>query len=196
MRDSTVVSEGYLSGKLLVAAPGAAGEFAGCVLAVCTHTHEGAMAIVVNRPFDGKTFDQLMVDIKVAESCDDVSVGSRSTPVLRGGPTCGQRGFVLHSSDFGSKETVTINGETAFTTTMPILKAIVDGEGPSKAVMAIGCVGWDAGVLDQELRGADWLVCDMLPEIVFDHDEKSKHAMALRAIGVDPLHLSARVGRA
>ena len=77
-----------------------------------------------------------------------------------------------------------------------MLRAIAEGHGPSRRVLALGYAGWSAGQLDQEIQNNGWLVAPADPDIVFGRDNEAKWLSALRAIGVDPSLLSTTAGHA
>ncbi len=53
--------EGYLGGQLLIATPSMQdSQFAGSIICVCAHSEEGAMGLVLNRPMEGLSFDDLL----------------------------------------------------------------------------------------------------------------------------------------
>jgi putative transcriptional regulator len=127
--------------------------------------------------------------IEASESCSD-------TPVHVGGPVETSRGFVLHSADYVQDSTLVIDRDFALTATVDVLRAIAEGNGPSRKVLALGYAGWSAGQLDAEIQNNGWLIAPADPDIVFDRDNDGKWLKALRRIGVDPSLLSSTAGHA
>jgi putative transcriptional regulator len=122
----------------------------------------------------------------------------RDIRVLFGGPVERGRGFVLHSADWerGRAEgTMAVPGGLEMTATLDILEALAKGEGPGKALLALGYSGWGPGQLEAEIARNDWLTSAVPEGLVFG-DEASKWSAALRGMGIDPLTLSAAAGRA
>src|SRR5258708_34299175 len=97
------VKRGYLDGQMLIAMPTMGDDrFARSGIYVCAHSPEGAMGIVVNQPAAHISFRDLLVQLEVVPSDDQIQLPPQAygVNVLKGGPVDTQRGFVLHSSDF------------------------------------------------------------------------------------------------
>src|SRR3982750_2340148 len=136
---------GYLDGQVLVAMPGMADErFARAVIYVCAHSAEGAMGIVLNRPAADLNFPDLLVQLEIVPEAERIRLPQRvgRMQVLMGGPVETSRGFVLHSPDFFiDQSTLPLDERICLTATVDILRAIAKGEGPAKAVLALGYAG-------------------------------------------------------
>lgn len=188
----------YLDGQLLVAMPGMADErFARSVIYLCAHSADGAMGIMLNRPSRVRSFEDLLEQLQVIAPADRIKLPSaaKDIQVLSGGPVQTDRGFVLHSADFFiDNSTLPIDDGISLTATVDILRAIAMGEGPHRAVLALGYAGWDAGQLENEIQLNGWLHCPADPAILFDRDLDTKYVRALRSIGVDLASLSAAAG--
>ena len=181
----------HFTGMLLVAMPGMPDpRFSKSVIYVCAHSAEGAMGLVVNQTAGNVTFPAVMGQLGIEAGEGD------DTPVHVGGPVESSRGFVLHSVDYVQDSTLVIDERFALTATIDILRAIAEGHGPNRRVLALGYAGWSAGQLDQEIQGNGWLVAPADPEIVFGRDNEAKWHTALRQIGVDPSLLSTVAGHA
>jgi putative transcriptional regulator len=63
-------------------------------------------------------------------------------------------------------------------------------------VLALGCAGWGAGQLEEELKHNAWLVVECDNAIVFDEAHEDKWARAIRTLGFDPAQLTGAAGRA
>src|ERR671916_66910 len=163
---------GYLDGQLLVAMPGMVDErFARSVIYLCAHSAEGAMGIVVNKPAADLNFPDLLVQLDIIPEADLIQLPQRvgRMQVLMGGPVETSRGFVLHSPDFFiDQSTLPIDEGICLTATIDILRAIAKGEGPQKAVLALGYAGWSAGQLESEIQRNGWLHCPADPGLIFD----------------------------
>lgn len=190
----------YLDGQFLVAMPGMTDErFARAVIYVCAHSAEGAMGIVLNRPATNVNLPDLLVQLEIIPEHERIQLQQRVglVQVLIGGPVETTRGFVLHSPDFHiSQSTLPIDDEVCLTATVDILRAIARGEGPRRAVLALGYAGWGAGQLEHEIQANGWLNCPADAELIFNASVNERYELALRRIGIDPGMLSEQAGHA
>ena len=182
-----------LTGKLLIAMPGMGDpRFEHSVVFLCSHSDEGAMGLIVNKPARDVRFFDLLEQLDIKPSEDNLD-----RQVHYGGPVESARGFVLHSGDYQSNlQTLEVSEAFSMTATLDILEDIAEGDGPSRALMMLGYSGWGAGQLEGEIAQNGWLTVDADPELVFGADDEAKWTAALRALGVDPKGLSATAGRA
>jgi putative transcriptional regulator len=193
-------SEFSLSGQLLVAMPTIGdSRFDRSIIYICTHSDEGAMGLVINRPADEIAFIDLLRQLKIMpeEGQFNLPEKVREIQVVHGGPVETSRGFVLHSvNPDPSSGSVEIDSEIGLSANLDILHAIAQGKGPDRVVFALGYAGWSAGQLEHEIQQNGWLLCPVSNDILFDDAFETKYERALSMIGVDLAMLSADVGRA
>ena len=182
-----------LSGQILIAMPGMADpRFERSVILICAHSAEGAMGLIVNKPLEELSFSGLLDQLKIPRAPT-----GRDIRVQFGGPVERGRGFVLHSLDWeGGPATLAVPGGYGMTATLNVLEALAQGQGPGKALLALGYSGWGPGQLEAEIGRNDWLTCDAPEGLVFGTEDGGKWSAALRGMGIDPLTLSAAAGRA
>lgn len=182
-----------LTGKFLVAMPGMGDpRFEKSVILICAHSGDGAMGLIVNKPVEEVTFAGLLEHLNIPRAPD-----GRDIAVHFGGPVERGRGFVLHSRDYrGGAATMKIEGGFGMTATLDVLEALARGEGPHRALLALGYSGWGPGQLEAEIARNDWLTAEADAALVFAADDSGKWVGALRAMGIDPLSLSGAAGRA
>ncbi|WP_374443422.1 YqgE/AlgH family protein [Stella sp.] len=190
--DTRDTQSGYLTGSLLVAMP-AIGDprFEKSVIYLCAHSEGGAMGIVVNKVLGALTVSELMSQLSL-----EGSAATERMPVHFGGPVETGRGFVLHSSDHVYEGTLQIDERMALTATMDVLKAIAAGEGPKRALMALGYAGWGPGQLDQEIQANGWLQVPADEDLVFGTSLDEIWDRALKRLGIDLTTLSSEAGHA
>lgn len=182
-----------LAGRLLIAMPGIGDpRFDRAVILICAHDEDHAMGVRLDRPVEGLTVSDLLEKLDIEPAGTD---GRRL--VLAGGPVERERGFVLHTLDVGVEgSTLPVTDDTGLTATREILQAMASGEGPKRAVVALGYAGWGPGQLEMELRENVWLTGQPDPDLVFDDHYDTKWSRALAALGVTADQLSASAGRA
>lgn len=182
-----------LIGKLLVAMPGIGDpRFDKSVIMMCAHDAEHAMGVVVNKPKDDLTLSEVLGHLGLEGGESAVA-----RVVLDGGPVRPDRGFVLHSEDFAAGEaTQAVAPGVSLTATRDVLEAVANERAPQNYLLALGCAGWSAGQLEEELKRNAWLIVDFNDAIVFDAAHENKWDRAIRSLGFDPSQLSETAGRA
>ncbi len=184
---------GFFSGQLLIAMPGISDpRFERALILICAHDEEHAMGLALNHPVEGLTVPDLLEKLEI-----ESTIVLPPDLVLVGGPVEQERGFVLHSTDYGGEATLDVTPQVALTATREVLEAMASHNGaPSKSLLALGYAGWGAGQLEEELKQNVWLTCDPDDELIFGRDHGRKWTQALAKLGVDPQRLSSAAGRA
>jgi putative transcriptional regulator len=183
---------GSLTGQLLIAMPAMnTAHFAQTVIFMCTHTREGAMGIVLNRPLARPSFDDLLEQLDVLPTPP-----GRRIELFRGGPVDSARGLVLHTSDWTGEGSMLVDQQVAVTSSMDVLKALAEGGGPARGLLALGYAGWRPGQLDREMQENAWLSAPSTLDLLFDREHETKWRRAMALLKVDPLLLSGTAGHA
>lgn len=182
-----------LTGKLLIAMPDMGDpRFEHAVIFMCAHSREGAMGLIVNKPTPEVRFADLLEQLSIDDG--DLRMDVR---VHYGGPVETGRGFVLHTSDYGSGAgTMEIAPGVAMTATLDILEDIALGGGPKRSMLGLGYAGWGPGQLEGEIAQNGWLIGDATDDILFGRAAEHKWTAALKGLGIDPLMLSTSGGSA
>lgn len=180
----------YFTGKLLLALP-AIGDprFDHAIIAMVSHDAEGAMGVVIGQ----------VGDLAVSEILDQAELPGAIAPdpwVLIGGPVEPQRGFVLHSRDWGGQGTIDVAGKFAVSGSLDVLRAISVGTGPARWLLAMGYAGWGPGQLESEIAADAWHVTVLDQEILFDLAPESRWRATMARDGIDPARIAVRGGRA
>lgn len=169
--------------------------FGGSVVYLCEHNANGALGVVINKPTD-MTMEVLFerIDLKLEIAPSDLP--QPPEPVMFGGPVQVERGFVLHSPVRQFSSTLEVSSEVALTTSKDVLEAVAHGDGPARMLVSLGCSGWSAGQLEEELGRNGWLTVPADPAIIFELPVGERFNAALRLLGIDPVMLTAESGRA
>ncbi len=182
-----------LKGKLLLAMPGMDDpRFHKAVIFICSDNEEGSMGIVLNHQLAGMVLGDLFTEVGL-----DTPPQERSDePVMMGGPVETSRGFLLHTMDYDSAETIKVNDKFGVSGTLEALKSYAEGQSPRNVLFALGYAGWGPGQLSQEILDNAWLVVDADYELIFNTDITDRWTRAMSRHGIDPARLSGNAGHA
>ena len=181
-----------LAGQLLIAMPQMMDpRFERTVIYMCVHNGEGAMGLVVNKLLESLTFSDMLAQLKI-----EPGSAVEDPPVHFGGPVDSGRGFVLHTDDYEHEGTLQVEDGLSLTSTVDVLKAISEGRGPRRSMLALGYAGWGAGQLETEIGANGWLHVPADESLLFDEDIDNKWALAVAKLGIEPATFSGEAGRA
>lgn len=181
----------YLAGRLLLALPGMGDpRFDHAVIALTLHDANGAFGIGISEVHKNASFHGILRELDI----DPGSVPDR--PVHVGGPVEPSRGFVLHSCDWREEQTMDAGPLGAVSASLEVLKAIAQGRGPQRWIMALGYAGWAPGQLDNEMRHHGWYAAQCHEDTLWNTPAEQRWSTAWRAEGVDPALLASQTGRA
>jgi putative transcriptional regulator len=180
----------YFTGQLLLALP-AIGDprFDHAIIAMISHDAKGAMGVAIGQP-GGFTVSEIL------DQADLPGTLSPDPRVLVGGPCEPQRGFVLHSRDWGGAGTIDVAGCFALSASLDVLRAIAQGRGPSRWHLAMGYAGWGPGQLEAEFACDAWHITPAEESILFGIAPESRWRATLARDGIDPARIAMRGGRA
>lgn len=182
-----------LTGQLLIAMPQLEDDqFSKAIVYICAHNEEGALGLIINRPIKGAKMAELLEQLDITGDHLNEGVSIRS-----GGPVDRNRGFILHSTDYMTSNSMVVDDDIALTATTEILKDIAHGTGPEKFILALGYAGWGPLQLDQEILQNGWLHVNPTSNLLFSEDEMdTKWIAALSELGITPDLLSSEAGSA
>ena len=190
----------FLDGQLLIAMPSMSDpRFERSVIYLCAHSEQGAMGLIINKTAPMMRFGDLIGQLDLLPDEDDIEPPPElmDMPVLFGGPVEQGRGFVLHTNDyFTADSSLPVAGNISLTATIDILRAMARGQGPQRAVLALGYAGWAPGQLESEITHNGWLTCAADEDLLFGLDFDARYTAALRKLKIDPGMLSSDAGHA
>lgn len=155
-------------------------RFYHAVVLILQHTKDGAFGIVINHELTSEKIATLL-----AAAGDDDKTVDGTIPVLSGGPVQPELGFVVHSADYRTADTMQVDGKLAMTASKAALKDIGHDKGPKKCFFAFGYSGWGAGQLEGEIARNDWFTAPEDSALVFDDDRDTVWDKALAKRGTD-----------
>lgn len=193
MSDTGVAAAFNLANHFLIAMPSMLDPiFGGTVVYLCEHNDQGALGVIINKPTD-MSMDLLFerIDLEL-----EIALQPGTHPVMFGGPVQVERGFVLHSPHDTYSSTMQVTDAIALTTSKDILEAVAAGKGPDKILVSLGCAGWSAGQLEEEIARNGWLTVPADPALVFDLPIEQRFVAAMNLLGIDPAMLAGVAGHA
>jgi putative transcriptional regulator len=187
----TMQTPAYLSGQFLLAMPGMIDpRFDHAVIAICAHDKDGAIGIGVGATIDGLGLHDLLDQFEIAHGV------APDAPVHFGGPVEPRRGFVVHSNDWGGQDTIDVAGRWCLSSTVDVLRAIAEGSGPTRWLVALGYAGWGEGQLDGELLRPGWFHVEGDAGLLFDAPAETRWTSAFAQAGIDTRLLAPTTGTA
>lgn len=181
-----------LQGQLLIASPHIDDRrFHHSVIMMCQHDQSSAMGVVLNHKSE---------KIDIAQLCETLKIGKPrfhgDQPIHIGGPVEGSRGFVIHSQDHMRPESIAVTFDIGLTSSVNILRDIIDGIGPVHSIISLGYAGWHAGQLERELSENIWLNLPANSDLLFEVETNDLWDKAYATLGIDPVHYASGTGTA
>jgi putative transcriptional regulator len=181
----------WLTGQLLLALPGVGDpRFDHAVIAMVSHGTEGAMGVAIGQPLPGIVMGDILAQLGI----DAGAIADH--PVLDGGPVERQRGFVLHSRDWGGQDAIDVAGAWMLSSSLDVLRALAEGCGPKRWHFILGYAGWDAGQLESEFARHAWHAAPADELLLFETPPAERWKAAFASVGVDARLLSTAGGAA
>ncbi len=170
--------------------------FGGTVVYLCEHNEDGALGVIINKATD-MTMDVLFERIDLSLEIDTGRMPADKRPVMFGGPVQVERGFVLHAPHHGTYSSMMkVTDDIALTTSKDVLESVATGSGPQRLMVSLGCSGWSAGQLEEEIARNGWLTVRAEPSIIFELPIEERFAAAMKLLGIDPMMLAGEAGHA
>ena len=91
---------------------------------------------------------------------------------------------------------VDVAGRWQLSATLEILRAIAEGRGPTRWVVALGYAGWGSGQLDEEMTRHGWFATPGDEALLYDCGIGARWETAFKGAGIDPRLLAAESGSA
>ena len=155
-----------LAGQLLVATPEMGDpRFSKTVIVMVRHDHTGALGLVINKLIGSSTLADLLAGF--GEDGHDIA---DIIAINYGGPVQPLVGLSLHSPDFASEDTTTVNDYLSMSSGVEVLKAMAEDQGPRNILFMLGYAGWEPGQLEGELQRRAWAVAPADEAFIFIQD--------------------------
>ena len=196
MAATVTTPELNLANHFLIAMPSMLDPiFGGTVIYLCEHNASGALGLIINKPTD-MTIDVLLDRIDLTLEIAPAGPPANEKVVMFGGPVQVERGFVLHTPAGQFSSMLRVTDDIALTTSKDVLEAVASGHGPQRLLVSLGCSGWSAGQLEQEILKNGWLTVRADPTVLFDLPVEERFVAAIKLLGIDPSMLAGEAGHA
>lgn len=160
----TAAPSDSLAGQFLVASPDIGDpRFDQTVILMVGHDKKGAMGIAINRPVEKHPIAELL---RWIGQPDEQARGE--VLIYAGGPVEPQIGFIVHSDDYRDQRTLDVTHGVRLTSSPEVLRAMGQGKGPKKALVAFGYSGWGPGQLENEMDRHAWAIAPLDLSTLFD----------------------------
>lgn len=154
--------------------------FSRSVVLVCEHNENGAIGLIINRPFDfslSSVFNELGLAMKKNHY--------KEQAVLYGGPLQQERGFIIHEPYKGMDEALSLSDDIIISTKMAALRDIADGKGSKRSIVTLGFCGWESQQLEEELKQNMWLTLEPKNNLLYNEPFETRWEQAGKMLGVD-----------
>lgn len=169
-----------LTGSFLLSTPQMPDpRFAEQVIYICSHSHEGAVGIAINKPDFSVTLQEVL-----ATNNYPVPDGLNS-PVYIGGPVEPNAAFILYGSEYHTDQHLEVSSTVYMTRDTRVLEDIGNDRGPERFLFIVGYAGWGPGQLEGELLREGWLTVPAEDSIIFDVPDEEKWHRAAALYGID-----------
>ena len=186
-----VADSGFLFGQLLVATPSVQGGcFERSVVFVSAHDASGAFGLIVNKELKNVDSKQMLetMGITLPKKFTDI-------PIYLGGPVDTSRGFVIHSSEYSTKNTIKYPCGVSVTSEKQVLQDYIDGTGPKQARLMMGYCGWTKDQAELELMESTWINFSGNKDIILGGNDDGKWQKVAADNGININKVLPIVGR-
>ena len=173
----------YLKGNIICALPQLNDVFfSKSIIYLTHHNRDGAVGIVLNYKIMSIKGSELFKKLKIDNVKENLDM---EFPFHIGGPLNQNNGFILHSHDYKSQNTLKVSKDVNLTCSTEIITDIAQNKGPKKYFISLGYSGWGPGQLEDEIKQNSWINISEELDLLFDVDSEKKWKNALKKTGID-----------
>ena len=136
-------------------------RFARSVVYICAHSGDGAMGIVINKLASGSEFPRSPGPARHRAGAERAATfraaWTTSACIAAGRWRPAAASCCTRPISSSRTPRSPIDDGICLTATLEILRAISDGRGPDRALLALGYAGWAPGQLEFEIQANGWL---------------------------------------
>ena len=162
---------------LLIAMPALTDpNFSEAVVLMLEHNKDGAVGLVINRPFPGSP---QVVCAGLGVTWADNTLGD----IRLGGPVRTQAGCLIHPSLWNFSDTQIVTSEISVSTSREALDELLPRSDCAFRLL-LGYAGWAPGQLERELSEGTWLLAPVTQELIFNTAPANMYDRALGVMGI------------
>ena len=162
------------------------------IVLICEHSNDGALGLIINKAFEKAKLKMLFNNI----DNEDDDILKIAPKLFFGGPVFIERGILLHSNSYNSKDSIKISDQFSITSSNKILKDINNSNSLKNYKLMLGHAGWTSGQLEKEIENGDWLMQSTSIDFVFNTNESKMWQIAAKSFGVELSEISGFGGSA
>ena len=178
-----------LTGKCLAAMPSLEGSFAKSLIYICSHSSDGAMGLIINKPYQNLTFADLSYSLS-----PDTKHNPQCPLIMQGGPLEREKGFILHDNTYCDSTTYNIADDIKISSSHQVVQNIISGQSPDNFMIILGYAGWIPQQLENEISNNLWAVIPASQQLIFNVSPEDKWSFALSCLGIDNSNFSLPLG--
>jgi putative transcriptional regulator len=184
----------YLKGNILCALPQLKdGFFSKSIIYLTHHNKDGAVGIVLNYKIMNIKGCELFKKLNMSHINENLDM---EFPFHIGGPLNQNNGFILHSNDYKSENTLKVSKNVKLTCSTEIICDIATNKGPKKFFISLGYSGWGPGQLENELKQNSWINIKEELDLLFEVESEKRWRNAIKKTGIDFTKFSTSSGTA
>ena len=151
-------------------------NFTETVVLMLEHNAEGAVGLVLNRPYPGK---RSLISAGLGLEWSDDAPGS----IRMGGPVRVQAGCIVHLPTHEFDDTQVVGDTLHVSTSREALEGLI-ATGQTPFQLVLGYAGWGPGQLEWEMTQGTWLSAPLSANLIFDVEPKKMYDAALATMGI------------
>ena len=144
-------------------------RFQETVIILFHHNQTGAVGLVVNKPIKTISIDKLFDDMELTLP---TKFFKKNITLYWGGPVEPEQIFFIHSSDYKSKDFISLNRNFTVSTAPEVLIDIAKNKGPDEYLIITGISVWEPGQLNFEIMKGAWRKKSSSYSLIFNNDNE------------------------
>ena len=181
-----------LKDKLLISVPHMNDDIFGhSVIYICEHNLQGAMGLIVNKPVNNISFN----DLKNVNHIGKDHFEKLQNKFFFGGPILVEKIMALHSNKLKIETAIPLNKNVSISNTKEIIENIKKDINLNYKLFC-GYSGWGPGQLEREVENGDWLLQSFKIDLLFDCPAELTWEIAIKSLGINIIDIPNMSGSA